>query len=42
MATKVGVGESKRTGSFEAGAEAARIALNRAGIEKGAEYALNA
>jgi hypothetical protein len=34
MATKVGVGESKRTDSFEAGAEAARIALNRAGIDK--------
>ncbi len=34
MATKVGVGESKRTDSFEAGSEAARIALNRAGIDK--------
>jgi hypothetical protein len=34
MATKVGVGESKKKDSFEAGSEAARSALNRAEIEK--------
>jgi hypothetical protein len=33
METRVGVGESKKTDPFEAGAEAARFALNNAGID---------
>jgi hypothetical protein len=34
MATKVGVGKSNNLDPFEAGSEAARIALDRAGVEK--------
>ena len=34
METKVGVGQSKRDDPFEAGAEAARVALDNAGINK--------
>ncbi len=34
MATKIGAGESKKTDPFEAGAEAARSALIKAGIKK--------
>ena len=36
MSTKVGVGESRKKNSFKAGAEAAQIALTKAGIEKSA------
>lgn len=34
METKVGVGESKKTDSFEAGSEAAQTALSRAGLAR--------